>query len=150
MENKHTGSTLESFLDDRCLPPTTSSDLTMETVLKAKEDMNNTILEAPVEAQDDDKTVVLDKDEEAAYFLHLAHKEFRLRVLAGRKKQTVSRILEAVLFEPFEKVQLFGKEEEDLFALCNKVMYAKDVVFKYAQKRAEELKKGETSEQTEK
>jgi len=54
-------------------------------------------------------------------------------------------VLEAVLFEPLEKVELLGKHEQELFAICQEVMYNKGKVLQYAFNRMETLKKGETN-----
>ena len=95
--------------------------------------------------------VKIDPTENAAYFINAAHKEFKklAYALADRKKHSVSRVLEAVLFEPLEKVELLGKQEQELFAICQQVMYNKGIVLEYAFKRMEELKKGELNESKE-
>lgn len=107
---------------------------------------NNTILPdapAPVEAVET-KEPVLDEVEQAAMFINQSHQSFRKLVyaLAKRKKLAPVRVLEAVLFEPLEKIELVGKEEEQLFDLCQAVMYHKGKVLNYVFERAgEKLKK---------
>lgn len=112
---------------------------------------NNTLLtdqELETAAQGDDHKP-LDPDEAAAYFVHEAHTQFRklCYALAERKKRSVSRVLEAVIFEPLEKVELFGNEEQELFALCQQIMYNKGVVLQFAMKRFEDKVKKEEGEQ---
>jgi hypothetical protein len=94
----------------------------------------------------------LDPVEASAYFIHEAHKEFRRLSfsLANKKKHSVSRVLEAVLFEPLEGIELLGKGEQELFDICQEIMYHKGVVLKYAADRAANKLKGESSEQKEK
>ena len=92
----------------------------------------------------------LDHYEESAKFIKLFHSQFRKMSykLANRKKRAVVRVLEAMLFEPFEEVQLIGKEEKELFAICHKVMYHKNKVMEYAVKRKQkaELEKENSNE----
>lgn len=87
-----------------------------------------------------------DESEKSAIFINRAHKDFRRMVfaIADRKKHSVSRVLEAVLFEPLEEVELLGKQEEQLFDLCQQVMYHKGVVFKYVDEKIQKDKQGET------
>jgi hypothetical protein len=94
-----------------------------------------------------------DETEQAALFINSAHKEFRRLTfaLADRKKHSVSRVLEAVLFEPLEQVELLGKQEQQLFDICQQVMYNKGKVMRYAYDRMEQIKQGEkVDEQSEK
>ena len=108
---------------------------------------NNTILpDAPVAPVEEAKVAepVLDEVEQSAMFISQSHKTFRKLVyaLAKRKKLAPVRVLEAVLFEPLEQIKLSGKEEEQLFDLCQAVMYHKGKVLNYAFERAgEKLKK---------
>lgn len=113
-------------------------DIILATALEAKTELNNK--EVPVKEE-------LDKDEQAAIFINQAHKEFRRLAfaLADRKKHSVSRVLEAVLFEPLEEVPLQGKQEEALFAICKDVLYNKGVVLQYAFEQIEK-KKGEIND----
>jgi hypothetical protein len=116
-------------------------DNILKIALEAKEQMVN---EKVPEVQPEP----LDEDEQAAMFLNSAHKDFR-RVafaLADRKKHSVSRVLEAVLFEPLEEVKLQGKAEKELFDLCKKIMYAKGKVLTYAYNRIQESKKEQVNE----
>lgn len=109
--------------------------------METKDNSDEQIKEALVNA-----TKPLDETEQAAGFINLMHKEFR-RIsfsLADRKKHSVSRVLEAVLFEPLEKVELFGKQEQELFDICQQVLYNKGIVLNYAFDRMEQIKKGET------
>jgi hypothetical protein len=103
---------------------------------------NNTILEEPKEVPVDDDKKPIDEVEAAAYFINQAHTEFRRLAfaLADRKKHSVSRVLEAVLFEPLEKIELLGKHEQELFEICQQVMYNKGKVLQYAFKRIEDKK----------
>lgn len=92
----------------------------------------------------------LSEADQAAMFLYNASRDFKNIVfsLADRKKHSVARVLEAVLFEPLETVQLFGKDEEHLFAICKQIMYNKGKVLEYTM---EEIKKrGVNNESTEK
>jgi hypothetical protein len=113
-------------------------------VLEAKEQL--------VKQQDNPETSInepIDEHEDAAYFINQAHSEFKklAYALADRKKHSVSRVLEAVLFEPLERVSLFGKHEQELFAICQQIMYNKGKVLEYAfNKHMETIKKGETNE----
>ena len=115
---------------------------------------NNTILSevAPAPAAPEKEAdPVLDEVEQSALFINQAAKKFRSigYNLAQRKKRAAIRVLEAVLFEPLEEVKLSGKEEQELFDLCQAVMYHKGKVLNYAFERAgEKLKKeGDTNEQ---
>jgi hypothetical protein len=103
---------------------------------------NNTILsdEELLKQAQDDENKPLDPDEAAAFFVHEAHTQFRKLgyALAERKKRSLVRVLEAVIFEPLEKVELFGEQEQQLFALCQQIMYNKGVVLQFAMKRFEE------------
>lgn len=112
---------------------------------------NNTILEQPKEVTGIENKQ-LDEHEEAAYFINTAHKEFKRLAfaLADRKKHSVSRVLEAVLFEPLEKTDLFGKDEQELFAICQQIMYNKGKVMEYAFERMKQKKQGELNESEEK
>jgi len=90
----------------------------------------------------------VDETEEAAFFINQAHKEFRnLAYGVARKKNSVARVLEAVLFEPLEEVKLQGKAEEQLFAFCQEIMQNKGKVLRYAFERAEKIKKGEPTDE---
>jgi hypothetical protein len=108
---------------------------------------NSTIIDNPVE----ETKTELDQDEVSAIFINQSHKQFKQLAygLADRKKRAVARVLEAVLFEPLEKVDLIGQSEEELFELCQKIMYHKGTVLKYAFERMEKIKKGELNEQEE-
>lgn len=88
-----------------------------------------------------------DEVEQAAIFLNQSHKRFKQLVynLSERKKRAAPRVLEAVLFEPLEKVELIGKEEQELFDLCLKIMYSKGRVMQFAFEEMEK-KKGETND----
>jgi hypothetical protein len=112
-------------------------------VLEAKDQ-----LKAQGEAQPEEK---IDPTEEAAYFINEAHKAFKKLsyALADRKRHSMSRVLEAVLFEPLEEVELFGKEEKEMLDLCNQILYNKGVVLRYAYERIESKKQGENNESTE-
>lgn len=86
-----------------------------------------------------------DQDEMSAIFINQAHKQFKKigYEVANRKKRAAVRVLEAVLFEPLEKVELLGIEEKQLFDLCQKVMYHKGILLKYAHERINKIKQGE-------
>lgn len=106
---------------------------------------NNTLSETPSETQQPQSDPV----EDSAFFINQAHTNFKQLSygLADRKKRSVARVLEAVLFEPLEQVELFGKEEKQLFDICQQIMYHKGTVLKYAyEKAAEKVKKGEVNE----
>lgn len=96
--------------------------------------LNQTPIE-PSEVKDDNKK--LDPVEAAAYFLNQAHQGFnRLTYgLSKRKKHALGRVLQAVLFEPLEPVPLFGKAEEELFAICQEVMRNKGIIMNDAIER---------------
>lgn len=114
---------------------------------------NNTILaEGLLQAAEATPEQVNDPVEESALFINAAHTQFKkiAYALAKRKKNSVARVLQAVLFEPLEKVELQGKEEEQLFDICQQVMQHKGVVLNYAFARMESIKKGELNEQQEK
>lgn len=115
---------------------------------------NNTILtEAEITPKEETKAVPeFDADENAAIFINQAHKHFKKigYEVANRKKRSVVRVLEAVLFEPFEAVELLGQEEKQLFDLCQKIMYHKGVLLKYSHEKFNKIKQGENSESTEK
>ena len=78
-----------------------------------------------------------DMYEKSAEQIHALYAIFRKMgyALSQRKKRAAVRVLEAVLFEPLEKVKLEGKAEEELFALCHQIMYHKNKVTEYAIKR---------------
>jgi len=108
----------------------------------------NTIL--PPAEEVDKKEETIDPIEEAAFFINMAHKQFRKLAfaLADRKRHSVSRVLEAVLFEPLEQVKLQGKHEEELFAICQQIMYNKGKVLQYAFKQIDDKQlQGDTNEQ---
>jgi hypothetical protein len=100
--------------------------------------------------QEHPETKKADPTEESAYFINEAHKVFKklAYALADRKKHSVSRVLEAVLFEPLEEVELFGKEEKEMLELCKQIMYNKGIVLEYAYNRIESNKQGEKNEST--
>lgn len=108
--------------------------------------MNNNTLLPDVPENVETVKQNLDQDEQSAIFINQAHKQFRKLCyeLANRKKRSIPRVLEAVLFEPLEEVKLNGKEEEQLLDLCLKIMYHKTIIFEYAQKQID--KKKETGE----
>lgn len=91
----------------------------------------------PVEKEEE-----LTVEDKAAMFLYQASRDFKNIVssLASRKKNSVGRVLEAVLFEPLERVDLLGKDEQQLFAICQQIMYNKGVILNYTM---EEMKKKE-------
>ena len=88
--------------------------------------------------------------EQSAQTFHLLHSQFRKLgyAISNRKKRAVVRVLEALLFEPLESVELSGKVEKDLLALCHQVMYHKNKIAEYAVERklAKENKEGENNE----
>ena len=114
----------------------------LEKVLNAKDTLK---AQQPVEEVKDKESI--DPVEASAYFIHLAHQDFKRLAygLANTKKRALARVLEAVLFEPLEKIELFGKVEEDLFALCQEILYNKGNVLQYAFKRIDK-KQGEMNE----
>lgn len=97
------------------------------------------------EAQVTDDEQELDSEEASAYFIHVAHEQFRdlAYKLANRKKRSLARVLEAVLFEPLEKIELSGPAEKELFELCQQIMYNKGVVLNYSFKRFQDKVKTE-------
>lgn len=109
---------------------------------------DNTILKAPVEVPKTAEEQLTDKYEDSAFFIHQSRENFRKLVykLADRKKRAVVRVLEAVLFEPLESIELTGKEENELFDICQAVMYHKGIVLEYAMKRFELKKQGEVKD----
>jgi hypothetical protein len=110
---------------------------------------NNTILDVPVNGpggpEAGGKVESTDPTEESAFFVNQAHNQFKTLAygLANKKKRALARVLEAVLFEPLEKVELVGEPEKELFAICQQIMYHKGVVLRYAFERMEKIKKGE-------
>ena len=98
----------------------------------------NTIL-----TEKDFEQAEVDIYEDSARFIKLLHGQFRQMgyKLSERKKKAPVRVLEAVLFEPLEKVQLVGKEEKELFAICNQIMYHKNKIAEFAVKRRMEQEK---------
>lgn len=79
--------------------------------------------------------------------------------LSKRKKRSVARVLEALLFDPLQeelhedlkdRVVLQGKEEWQLFDICQQVLHNKAIVLKELEKIRQEREKlkGETNEQT--
>lgn len=103
---------------------------------------NNTVL-----TQEDHEAAEYKRVEESAQFIHLLHSRFRKMgyALSNRKKRALTRVLEAVLFEPLHEIKLDGKAEKDLFDICQQVLYHKDVLKSYAieQKIKEEESKNE-------
>ena len=67
--------------------------------------------------------------------------------LANKKKRGVARVLEATMFEPLEKIELFGKDEKELFAITQQIMYHKQKIAEYAIKRHLENEELENQEQ---
>lgn len=112
---------------------------------------NNTIMnEVPSNGVGGPKKGDVDPVEASAFFIHQSHKDFRkLLYELSRKKKAAPRVLEAVLFEPLEKIELNGQLEKDLFELCQKIMYHKGVVMRYSFERASKKIKGEINEQEE-
>jgi hypothetical protein len=119
---------------------------------------NNTLIDAPETSTDvpengpgGPKKGDVDPVESSAFFIHQAHQQFKSLAygLANRKKRAIARVLEAVLFEPLEKVELTGKDEQQLFEICQQVMYNKGIVLKYSFERASKKVKGELNEQEE-
>lgn len=110
--------------------------------------MSNTLITEQPEVPKSKDDGLEDEYENSAFFIHQSHERFRKLVyaLAERKKRAVSRVLEAVLFEPLEKIELNGKEENELFDICQAVMYHKGKVLEYAMKRFELKKQGEITD----
>ena len=79
-------------------------------------------------------------------FYHLAQ-IFRKEVykLAKRKKRAPVRVLEALLFQPFEQVELSGAEERNLLDLCGQILYHKAKIAEYAEEQ--QITKENQSEQ---
>ena len=104
---------------------------------------NNLLTEEDIEKAE------VDMYEQSARFIKTLHATFRKMgySLADRKKRSAVRVLEAMLFEPLEKVELSGQAEKDLFAICHQIMYHKNKVAEYALKRRmdKENQKGEQS-----
>jgi len=98
-----------------------------------------------VMTEEDVEKAKLDKVEESALQIKALAGTFRQMgySLSNRKKRAVVRVLEAVLFEPLEDVQLMGKAEKDLLAICNQIMYHKNKLAAYAVERKLEQDKGE-------
>lgn len=92
----------------------------------------------------------LDPVEQSGVFVNQAHKEFRRLMYSIAMKKAPGRVLEAVLFEPLEKVELLSKQEKQLFDLCQQIMYHKGVLMRYAFDKFEEKKEeGEKNESKE-
>lgn len=93
----------------------------------------------------------LDEYEQSAQMFHILHSQFRRMsyALANRKKRAVARVLEAAMFEPLEKVELLGKEEQELFAITQQIMYHKNKIAEYVVKRKLEEEKQEESKKEE-
>lgn len=91
----------------------------------------------------------LTEEDKAAMFLYQASRDFKNIVssLANRKKKSVGRVLEAVLFEPLERVDLLGKDEKELFAICQQIMYNKGKILKYTM---DQMEKGAINGESEK
>jgi len=49
--------------------------------------------------------------------------------LAARKKNSLSRVLEALIFGEFEQVELHGKEEKKLLDICLNVVQTKGTMY---------------------
>lgn len=96
----------------------------------------------------DDNTELTEEDK-AAMFLYQASRDFKniVSTLANRKKKSVGRVLEAVLFEPLERVDLLGKDEKELFAICQQIMYNKGKILKYTM---DQMEKGAINGESEK
>lgn len=127
-----------------------STNLTLEAIESARNSLNESPSETTAEeingaSVDETKNPEFDTDEMAAIFINQAHKQFKKLgyEIANRKKRSVVRVLEAVLFEPLEQVELLGKEEKQLFDLCQKVMYHKGILLKYAHEKFNKTKQGE-------
>jgi len=73
-------------------------------------------------------------DQSALLFRHFSQ-VFRKQIyaLAKRKKKAPIRVLEAFLFQPFEEVELVGKEEKNLFDLCSSIIYHKMKIMEYVE-----------------
>lgn len=92
----------------------------------------------------------IDPVEAAAIYINQSHKYFRKMAyeLIKRKKRSAARVLEAVLFEPLEKVEL-TKDEKNMVAFCNQILYNKGVLLRdIFDKHAEKIQKqGESNGQ---
>jgi hypothetical protein len=93
----------------------------------------------------------IDKYEQSARFIKTLHAKFRGLGydLAQRKKRAPIRVLEAILFEPLEEIELNGKIEKDLFAICQQIMYHKNKIVEYAIQRKQEAEKEQENESKE-
>ena len=78
-----------------------------------------------------------DKVEESAQYLKVMSTQFKRAAyaLGDRKKRSLARVLEAVLFEPLEEVKLYGAEEQKMLDLCKQILYHKNTVSAYALER---------------
>lgn len=101
--------------------------------------MNNNKLLTP----EDVEQIEVDQYEDSARYIKLFHGQFRQMgyALANRKKKAPIRVLEAVMFTPLEDVELLGKEERELFDICQKIMYHKNKITEFAIKRRMEAEK---------
>lgn len=82
----------------------------------------------------EDKKPELDEYEQSAAMFNMLSKRFRGMCydLTTRKKRAVSRVLEALLFEPLEEIELSGKEEKELLDLSRQIIYHKMKIHEYA------------------
>lgn len=98
---------------------------------------------APVVGTPEEVKKEVDPIEAAAIYINQSHKHFRQMAyeLVKRKKRSAARVLEAVLFEPLEKVEL-TKDEKNMLAFCNQILYNKGVLLRdIFEKHAEKIQK---------
>lgn len=91
---------------------------------------------------------VVDEYEQAGIAFNQHYKIYKQVAYNMRKKKSVVRVLEHILFSPAIDVELFGQEEKDLLAICANVFKNKIKLMEYtAQRMAEEKQLAEELEE---
>lgn len=94
----------------------------------------------------------IDEYEQSAQYISVLFSQFKKfgYDLANRKKRSPIRVLEAFIFGGLHEVKLHGKDEKDLLALCQQVVYHKNNLVEYMLKRKKEQEQKELSNESDK
>lgn len=110
---------------------------------------NNTLMPEEELAPKKDEEAGLDEYEQSAQYLNILFNQFRIYGydLANRKKKAPIRVLEAFLFGGLHDVELIGKDEKELLALSQQVVYHKNKLAEYVLIKQEKEKNNEQSKE---
>jgi len=112
--------------------------------------MSNTIISDEDLKPNKDEEAGLDEYEQSAQYLNILFNQFRTYgyELANRKKRAPIRVLEAFLFGGLHDTELNGKDEKELLALSQQVVYHKNKLAEYVLiRQKEEENKNEQSKE---